>query len=201
MPNDSSTGGYLLPDGGPTAPLQGAALTAFFQQVFTGLTGLAGSMVRPRWQPVPPNQPDVNSDWMAFGITSRRGDTFAYEVHNPAAAGGNGQDLMFRNEELEILCSVYGPDADANASNIRDGLAVPQNREALVLAGMALVECGDIVAVPQLLNAQWFYRLDMPVRFRRSVVQTYSVLHLLSAAGTLYNDNGAPNRTINVNHP
>src|SRR4051812_9766277 len=55
--NDSSTGGYLSPVVASSA-LQDAALDALLQQMVAGITGLPGNMVRPRWQPVTPKQPE-----------------------------------------------------------------------------------------------------------------------------------------------
>ena len=155
-----------------------------------GLSGIPGPLVRPRWQPVPPNQPDIKTNWLAFGIQGRPADTFAFEVHDPAANDGNGADIVNRNEVLEILLSFYGPQASGYASRVRDGFAVPQNREALLMAGMALIECGDITTAPALINQQWYRRFDMPVRIRRAVTRVYPVLHLVSAGITLHTDVG-----------
>jgi hypothetical protein len=195
MTNTSATGGYLAPANSP-APLEDAALVAFLQQIFVGLTGLSGNMVRPRWQKTPPNQPEAGVAWMAFGIVNRPADTFAYEIHDPSLGSGNGADIMERNEELEILCSFYGDTADTIAALTRDGLQIGQNREALQLAGMALIECGNIKAAPNIVNAQWYNRADMVVRIRRAVVRVYPILQLLTAGVVLETDNGI---TENIN--
>lgn len=191
MSNTSATGGYLPPDPSPSpVPLEDAALVAFLQAIFVGLTGLAGSSVIPRWQQTPPNQPAIGGNWMAFGIMNRKADTFAYEIHAPALNSGDGLDYLARNEELEILCSFYGTAADSNAALVRDGFQVGQNREALLLAGMALIDCGDILSVPAIMNSQWSYRVDMPVRIRRAIVRTYPILNLLSSAGSIKTETG-----------
>lgn len=189
MTNDSSSGGYLAPGASP-APLEDAALVAFLQGIFVGITALSGDLVRPRWQQTPPNQHAIGTNWMAFGIMNRKADTFAYEMHAPALNGGNGNDYLTRNEELEILCSFYGTSADTSAALVRDGLQVGQNREAMLLAGMGLIECGDIISVPDIVNSQWVYRVDMPVRLRRAIVRTYPILHLLSAPGSVTDSAG-----------
>lgn len=189
MTNDSSTGGYLSPGLTP-APLEDAALVAFLQAILVGLTGIAGTLIFPRWQQTPPNQPAIGTNWIAFGITNRKADTFAYEIHAPDANSGEGNDYLARNEELEILCSFYGANADSNAALVRDGLQVGQNREALLLAGMALIGCGDTLSMPALMNNQWAYRVDMSIGIRRAIVRTYPILNLLSAAGTVKEDSG-----------
>lgn len=184
MANDSSTGGYLTPATSP-APLEGQALNRFLQQVWVGITGLDGTLIRPRWQPEPPAIPPFGTDWMAFGITRRKGDTFTSTIHDPT---GNGNDSVYRQEMLDILCTFYGPDADNYASLLREGLFVAQNREVLQLNNFGLVEVGEAVAVPEIIKDRWTYRVDMRVTLRRSILRTYPVLNILSAEGTVDTD-------------
>lgn len=184
MPNDSSTGGYLAPAGSP-APLEGQALNRFLQQIWVGITGLAGTLVRPRWQPEPPAIPAFGTDWMAFGIMRRPGDAFPSTIHSPT---GNGNDSIYRQEILEILCTFYGPDADSYASLLREGLFVAQNLEVLQLNNFGLVGVGETVAVPEMIKDRWTYRVDMYVTLRRSIEYTYPVLNILSASGTVDSD-------------
>lgn len=184
MANDSSTGGYLTPATSP-APLEGQALNRFLQQVWVGITGLDGTLIRPRWQAEPPAIPPFGTDWMAFGITRRKGDTFTSTIHDPT---GNGNDSVYRQEMLDILCTFYGPDADNYASLLREGLFVAQNREVLQLNNFGLVEVGEAVAVPEIIKDRWTYRVDMRVTLRRSILRTYPVLNILSAEGTVDTD-------------
>jgi len=184
MANDSSTGGYLVPATSP-APLEGQALNRFLQQVFVGITSIDGTLVRPRWQTEPPVIPAFGTDWMAFGIVHRKGDDFASNVHT---ATGNGADSVYRQEILTILCTFYGPNADNNASLLREGLFVPQNREVLQLNNFGLVEVGESVSVPDLIKDRWTYRADMRIRLRRSILRTYPVLNILSAEVTVDSD-------------
>lgn len=184
MANDSSAGGYLTPATSP-APLEGQALNRFLQQVWVGITGLDGMLIRPRWQAEPPAIPPFGTDWMAFGITRRKGDTFTSTIHDPT---GNGNDSVYRQEMLDILCTFYGPDADNYASLLREGLFVAQNREVLQLNNFGLVEVGEAVAVPEIIKDRWTYRVDMRVTLRRSILRTYPVLNILSAEGTVDTD-------------
>jgi len=181
--NDSSTGGYLVPQASP-APPEGQALTRFIQQVFVNITGLDGTLIRPRWQPEPPNIPPFGTDWMAFGIVRRSADVFATVIHDGVAE----TDTVNRQELLEILCTFYGPDADNFASLLREGFSVSQNREVMQLNNFGLVEVGEALPVPELIKDRWTYRLDMRVVFRRLIERTYPVLNVLSAAGTLDSD-------------
>lgn len=179
---DSSTGGYLAPATSP-APLEGQALNRFLQQVWVGITGLNGTLVRPRWQPEPPAIPAFGTNWMAFGIMRRPGDTFASVIHN-----ADGSDTVYRQEILHVLCTFYGPDADNYASLLREGLSVAQNREVLQLNSFGLIEVGEPVPVPDLIKERWTYRVDMNVVLRRSITRTYAILDVLSADGTVDTD-------------
>lgn len=181
---DSSTGGFLLPNASP-APLEDAALADFLQQLIVGLTGLDGSLVRPRWQPQAPNIPENTTTWASIGVHDRDADTFAYEAHDPT---GDGQDFVQRHEELEVLCSFYGPQADNMASLVRDGLSLEQNRTYLKTQGMGLIGCGNARAFPEKINNLWYYRVDMKVDIRRAVTRSYKILNLLSAEGVIVTD-------------
>lgn len=187
--NDSSTGGYLSPAGSP-APLEGQALNRFLQQIVVGITGLPGNMVRPRWQAEPPNIPAFGTDWAAIGIVDRKADTFASEIHSPT---GNGNDTVYRQEILEVLVTFYGPDADVNASLLREGFAVAQNREILQQNAFGLIAVGDVKTVPEFIKERWIYRVDLPVTFRRAIEYVYPVLNLESGSIIVETDESSYN--------
>jgi len=203
MTNTSATGGPLRPNPTPAPqPVQDANLSDFFQRLVVGLTGLDGSLVRPRWQAVPPNMPSISTTWVAIGVHRRQSDTYAWEGHTPACDGSpDGADVLYRNQELDVLASCYGPQADTLADLVNDGLQIAQNREALQLAGMGLIEVGEAKAVPTKINEQWYYRLDMMIRLNRSLVRTYPVLNILSASGTITSEGSVETlvSTFNVN--
>lgn len=178
---DSSTGGYLSP-AVASPPLEDDALTAIFQQMIVGITGLPGNMVRPRWQPNPPKQPEPTVNWCALGIAVQTPDDGPAIVHNGA---GNGSDTYIRHEQIDVLASFYGPNAMQNAQLLSDGLAIPQNLEQLKAQDMNSVDTGKIIPAPDLLNEQWIRRYDLTLTFRRKITRTYAVLNLLSAQGTI----------------
>lgn len=171
-PNTSATGGPLQP--APPGPLEGQDLLRFIQQWVVGITALPGDMVRPRWQPQPPNIPAAGQAWAAIGVTSRPSDTFPYVEG----------DYLQRHEILNVLSSFYdlGSNGQANdlAARLRDGTSVPQNREMLTNSGFALISVGEVVAVPSLLKQRWLYRVDLPIVLRREIERTYPVLTLES---------------------
>jgi hypothetical protein len=167
------------------------------QQLVAGVAGMDPQAVYPRWQVEPQNYPA--GDWAAVGVTTVRADAFAYEFHNGAAKDANGNiigaTIVQRHERIELLCSFYGRyggGADLNAKRFRDGLSVPQNREALQLAGMGLVEVGPAIAVPELIKGKWLYRVDSAAQFNRIVRRTYPVLNIIGLVGALVIDGGPP---------
>lgn len=184
MTNTSATGGFLAPVPSP-APLEGTALDDFIQELVVGVTGLDGKFVRPRWQAEPPNMPARNVDWSAVGVMDYKGDTFAAITHNP---DDGGADTVYRQEELNVLVSFYGPNATNYASLLREGLSVPQNREVLLNNDMALISVGNLTPAPALMNERWQFRIDVSVGLRRAVRRTYPVLNILSVDGSIITD-------------
>lgn len=192
MTNTSATGGYLVPDP-TTPPLEGQALEDFIGDVIAGITGLdRDTAVIPRWQPEPPNITDAGTCWVAFGFQpDRENDTFPYVGHNGGASVDDpgAYDELQRNEMLPCLCSFYGlgagSAADAYCAQLRDGLLIDQNREALTAQGFALTSIDPPQPVPTLLKERWLYRVDLKVNFRRLIVRQYPVLNIASAQSTL----------------
>lgn len=181
MSGTSATGGPLAPEPA-LGPLADGGLDDFLQRLVVNVTGLPGNMVRPRWQETPPPRPPIGTDWCAIGVQRIVADTYASVTHSPHL---EGNDVLKRHETLEVLASFYGPNAGGYAGDLRDGLLVWQNREALTAAGYGLLDTGEPLMVPELINQQWYRRCDMPLRLRRQVVRTYPVKNILSAAGTV----------------
>lgn len=171
----------------PPAPSQDELLDQVFQHIISGITAIDGTLVRPRWQPVPPQQPEVKVNWCAFGVTSATPDDGPYIEHDPML---DGSDNYQRHEELEFLLSFYGLQGQQNAALLRDGLAIPQNMEPLEAIQVGFVECGAIRNVPSLLNQTWRRRWDMTVTFRRRTDRTYAVKNILAADIHLFDDSG-----------
>lgn len=184
MANTSSTGGVLLPADTP-APAQDAELDGILQKLVTSITGLPGNLVRPRWQPVAPKQPEPSVDWCAIGVTSQSGDGAPAIKHNP---GGGGSSTLTTHEEIEVLASFYGPTSQRYAGMLRDGLGLPQNIEQLTVHAIAFVEAGRIVNAPALINQQWVRRRDLAVRLRRKVTRVYPIRNIELADIHLFDD-------------
>ncbi|WP_288074671.1 hypothetical protein [Pseudomonas sp.] len=177
MANTSATGGYLAP-GGPPLPAD-IGLEDILQPMVAGITGLAGQYVRPRWQPKPPKQPEPSVDWCAIGVTSTTNDANPAIEHDGT---GDGEDRYQRHQQIDVLASFYGPNAQGYGQRLSDGIYLPQNGEAIRQSGMVFVEAGELIAVPELVNQQWIRRYDLRIRLRRKIERTYQVLNILSAA-------------------
>lgn len=187
MPNTSANVGYIQPTYKPDV-LEGAALQDFLHDWLVGVSNVQKPMIRPRWQPEPPNIPDVKTDWMAFGIVDRESSTFPYEGHDGTNLGHN---TMIRHEQLTVLISVYGPNADITAHLIRENAMVAQNREVLFKKGFAVKSIGGFRAAPEMIKQQWMYRVDFEIVFNRKIEIVYPILNIASAEVQIQDDSGA----------
>lgn len=194
--NTSATGGYVVPGATP-APLEGQDLQRFWNQVIAGITEIDPTMVTPRWFSEPGNIPDAGVAWCAFGFGARPSDTFPQIVHEGGAGvGGQGQDRLSRHEMIQVQTSFYdlGSEslADMYAAKLRDGLAIPQNREAMMTGGgFVLAYPGTIAPVPVVVKTRWLYRVDFDFYVRRQIDRVYPILNLLSAGGLIFAQEGA----------
>lgn len=183
MPNSSATGGYLTQT---ASSIEGQALRRFLQSVIAGVTGINATLVRPMWQQNPPPIPSIDVDWCGFGITAQRPEKGAYHEQ------GDTDATMLRHEQLDLLCAFYGPNCLSNAAILRDGIElIAQNREQLFLAGMGVWGFGDITHAPELVNDRFFDRADITMTINREVRRSYSILHFVSAYGTILADDAA----------
>lgn len=201
MANDSSTGGPLAPNPPPQpTPLSGAALYAFLQAWLVPLIGLPGNLVYVYDQAEPPSAPDAGQAWAAVKVTIGPYDTFPFVGHD--FTPGLEADTLIRHEQLNLLASFYDLGSLGLAQDycltLRDALAISQNFEPLILSGMALVGCDDIVTVPTLLQQRWNYRVDLPFRMRHQVTRTYPVRDLVAAEVTVNTDGGLPPQKANT---
>lgn len=187
--NNSSTGGYLHPNPQPptlvTVP-PNLTLIEFLQTVFRGLSGFAGELCRPEWQPEMPKQPDINVNWLAFGIGSATPDNNAYTQTLQATEEDPVTTTLQRNELLEVNLSVYGPSAYDNITLIRDGFQLDQNLALMRQANVIFAYDSVAQHLPDLVNGRWIDRYVTQVFFRRQVQRLYPILNFVSANGTVH---------------
>lgn len=197
--NTSATGGFLTPSS--SNALEDEPLRVFFQQMVSGITGIDGTMVRPRWQAEPPSMPQFGSDWAAIGVTKRTRDVNSYQTHKSVSDdnGNNiGTDYVHRTEVLDVLCSFYGPNCEAKSELLSMGLELEQNRETMQLAGYGLVCVEDASMMADLFNERWVTRIDLPFQIRRAQLYQYPVLDLEGAQATIIEGTGGVSDTITV---
>ncbi len=186
--NTSATGGFLAPLATP-APIIDDSFEDQLQSIVVGITGLSGSLVRPRWQQVDPKQPIRTGNWCAIGLVNVIPDASAVVRHFDVAF--NGYDELQRHETLEILASFYGPGSSGLAETFRDGFSIAQNREALFLANMGYVDTSSVTRLGELVNQGFILRADVTFRVRRIVIRNYPVLTIKSGGGTIFTDQGS----------
>ncbi len=186
--SDSSTGGVLLPEGGTPTLASDDPFDDFLQALVVGVTGMRGSLVRPRWQPEPPSEPEADTDWCAIGVTGEAPDGgLPVITHVGTEDAGLGADFVQVNDTASILASFYGPGARGNAAALRMGLMVPQNREVLQRANMGLVGMpGEARFIPAIVSLQTQRRVDVPFEIRRPNVIEVAVRNLVAVKITLY---------------
>lgn len=182
---------YALPTVTPTLPGK-LTLIEFIQSVLVGVSGLPGTLVRPEWQVAPPKQPDIFTNWLAFGIMSTKLDTYAWV---DADAAGNVSSI--RHQDLEVTCRFYGPAAYDNAGVLSNGFQIPQNRAVLKSGNMDFTNNGEIMHVPDLVNERWVDSYQMSIFLKREVQPFYPVLTINSASGVITANAGAELFTTN----
>ena len=188
MANTSATGGYLLPMGGISPGEEEKSFRRVLQAWIAGCTGLDLVNVRPRWQPVPPNQPAAAVDWCAFGTETRALEFDAYVRHDPA---GIGRSMVERGSAMDLVTSFYGPGAFAYADRFASGIALRQNRAALRAAGIAVLYVGNIVPAPALVDNRWLQKADLTVRISREINRVYGILNFTALPASAITDTGA----------
>ena len=184
----SQTAGFLTQIS-PPVPYDDDLLD-LLQPILVGVLGsIDPTLVRPRWQPGDtPNLPDYTVNWVAFGISDTRHDTFVFEDHLDQ---GDGVDRVEETEELDVLVSCYGPTAGGYAGLLRAGLTLGQNRTYLQALGIDLLSVGNPVTLPALLTGVWVRRVDLKVTLRRYVSRTYAVRTIVEIPKPIIN-NGVP---------
>lgn len=187
--------GFLAP---VSWPIYDDPLDDFLHVFFTALSTLPGQLVRPRWQPEPPNLPNFATNWLAWGITDVEEDRFAHQEE--VAAAGPLPDLLkvSRDELLNALLSFYGPKAGQLAKQVSASAQLGQNRAYLRAQNMTIVEVLGHFRVPALLKEKWVPRVDMRIVFRRRATFSYQVKTLENFQAGLDNEHYTTELTAEI---
>ena len=159
-------------------------LDQIFQDAVAQITGLDGSMVVERFQPIPTRRPEVSDDWCAVGVISAESD----DTPIIQAADDPSQVLFIDHERLDVLASFYGPKGSNTAKRLRDGIKIPQNMEALKANGIYLTDARRIQRVGALVNQQFQNRYDLGLVFMRRVERLYPIGRFESVQIHIFDD-------------
>lgn len=177
---NSSAAGFLAP---LTAPIYDNPLDDFFHAFLVALTTIPGQLVRPRWQPEPPNMPDFTVDWLAWGIVDIDEDRFAWQGQTDDVTS-----VVERDEIMTMLMSFYGPRASQLAKQFSASVQLSQNRAYLQPQKLTVIEVLNQVRIPALTKEKWVPRVDQRVLFRRRASWAYEIRTLESAQLGLDNE-------------
>lgn len=193
--NTTATGGYLAPSPEFPAVPAGQSFTDFLQGIFEGISGLKGDLVRPRWQINPPPQPDIHTNWMAFGVLENNADANAYSALKPDGHGGQ-VNITQRMTELPIQCAFYGPDSMEIMEVTRDGFQIDANRAGMKSGGLNFVGTDRGHRIPEKINERWYDKWEMGFVFNRQILRSYPILTFTSVSGIIEGIVGGNLKTV-----
>lgn len=174
----------------PPAPLAAPRAVDLITAVISATTGIPPALVRPRWQPTPPQQPPPGTLWAAVGVTRRLAEGYSWQGMTTSPGTTTEALLLKRWETVEVLCSFYGPNSEDQAELFRDSLYLGQNLEALIANGFQVTGLDDVLAVPDLTNWQWIDHQDVRLTLARELDRYFPMQSLQEGNGTLDTDVG-----------
>jgi hypothetical protein len=198
--NTSATGGFIT--GKPPPPPTGEQITRALQKLVMALADLPGTLVRPRWQPMPPSQPQADVTWASIGVTAVEADDFPSIRHDGVGtfpgALAPGVDRMQRHATLTVVATFYGPEAETCAAALRDALYMPQNWSPMMALGLKLREVRDLARAPEIINQQWIDRFDLQIMVRQQIDRVYPIYNLNGADIVLHSETADSAVTIDT---
>ena len=189
---NSTQAGYLQ---GISSDLMDDALDNTFHDFIQGLTNLDPKLIRPDWIQFPPNQPEISTGWISFGVTQTKDDLVP-----SVRTDSNSTYSIIRNQVLTLRIQFYGPQSSALHAAYRDGCNIAQNRDSLTQNGISIISLQEPRNASFQLNGQWIRKLDKFCTFRRVLSTSYPILTLTSGKVGIYLDteNGEIFQEINI---
>ena len=178
MANTSATGGFLT----LTSEITRQDRERIIHDIICALCGLPNELVRPRWQPIPAQQPPHDINWCAFGFME--GQT---EV-NPAfifPTDNNGNTKLIEYETADLLCTFYGKDAYELAGQLRASLLFQQNRDTLYNNGMSIKQIGKRSRSADLVNSKFIQTVELHIYINIELIRQAQVYNYLGSNGEI----------------
>ncbi|SDV49083.1 phage neck terminator protein [Chitinasiproducens palmae] len=205
---DSTTVGFLLPtDDAP--PLADADLEDVLRLMIGALTDLPAERIQPRWPATVAAAPEPDTNWCVFSIEAVETDgnvlirqrpaidatlhadvaaTSQQDARPVSVSATDDQQELIQHELLDLVVTCYGPHAQRYATQLRDGMVVPQTNETLRPYRLAVVRSGPLQGSAALTDGTWLRRFDLSIDMRHEVVRTYAIRNLSSAPVALNKD-------------
>ncbi|MBJ3816667.1 hypothetical protein F9C28_17550 [Shimwellia pseudoproteus] len=146
------------------------------------MTGIDASLVFPLWTAPQPESPPDNMTWCTFGVTGVQVDS------PPAYIQGDESVAQWSQETISLTVRFYGPAGLMTATRLRDGMLVTQNHDELNRAGLAFIQQGGILNVPEQINSLWVRRYDTSVDLQHKIIRQYGVKTLVQAPVTFFGE-------------
>lgn len=161
----------------------GLALDSILQAAVVLSTGLDGTLVRPRWQPVNPPYPPVGTDFCAIGVTTLDADT-----NTALLSKDSTTSELHRHETLTVTASFYGHNAVMLAARLRDGLMMAVNRAPFEQYGIRLLRTQSVTRLATLINGTWQDRADLNFELRRHIIRSFALPTITAVEGVVQTD-------------
>lgn len=182
---------WLRPGGSTNLqPPYDVELQDIVHDILAGCSGLANELIRPAWQPLPVKQPSASTDWMAFAITTVPAEDFPFE-----GVVQQGEQLVtqqYHHEFVQVLLTFYGPKAGGVMGGTRAALYLANNRAKMEAMGLTFIDVLQPTYLPDLMNAQWINRVDLPAVFRRKLTRSFAGRDITSIQGAGFTPESNP---------
>lgn len=174
---DSRYYGYLSPSASSRSI---AEIERHLQDFITGVSGLAGHMVRPAFKNDRAEPPPGPVDWCAFLISEIADNDFYLQESIPKEDGIDYKQVS--TQKISVLVSFYGDNAWEKASILRDGCQLEQNRELLYRnSKLKLISTSSLVSVGDQYLSRWRDRVDVRITFSRIRERHYDIKTIIDA--------------------